>query len=101
VLPDIGAVFGPYTYLASEVAFGSVAVALLYRAGALRRAGRTIAALYPIAYVWDWYTLHIGVFSIELRTGVNLLGIPIEEHIFMIVVPALVIGFHETLTERS
>ena len=101
MLPDIGAVFGPYTYLASEVAFGSVAVALLYRAGALRRAGRTIAALYPIAYVWDWYTLHIGVFSIELRTGVNLLGIPIEEHIFMIVVPALVIGFHETLTERS
>lgn len=98
MLPDIGAVFGPYTYLASEVAFGSIALFLLYRAGALRRAGRTIAALYPIAYAWDWYTLHIGVFAIELRTGVNLLGIPIEEHIFMIVVPALVIGSHETLT---
>jgi len=97
VLPDIGAVFGPYTYLASEVAFGSVAVALLYRAGALRRAGRTILALYPIAYAWDWYTLRIGVFAIELRTGVDLLGIPIEEHVFMIVVPALVIGFHETI----
>jgi hypothetical protein len=41
------------------------------------------------------------VFAIELRTGVNLLGIPIEEHIFMIVVPALVLGLHETLEARS
>jgi len=101
VLPDIGAVFGPYTYLASEIAFGSVAFVLLYRAGALRRAGRTILALYPIAYVWDWYTLHIGVFAIELRTGVNVLGIPIEEHLFIVVVPALVLGVHETLLARS
>jgi lycopene cyclase domain-containing protein len=97
MLPDIGAVFGPYTYLASEVAFGSVAFLLLYRAGALRRAGRTILALYPIAYAWDWYTLHIGVFAIELRTGVDLLGIPIEEHLFIVVVPTLVIGVHETI----
>jgi lycopene cyclase domain-containing protein len=97
VLPDIGAVFGPYTYLASEVAFGAVAAALLYRAGALGRAAKTVVALYPIAYVWDWYTLTIGVFSIELRTGAMFLGIPVEEHIFMVVVPALVVGFHETL----
>jgi lycopene cyclase domain-containing protein len=97
VLPDIGAVFGPYTYLASEVAFGAVALALLYRAGALGRAAKTVAALYPVAYVWDWYTLTIGVFSIELRTGAMFLGIPVEEHIFMVVVPALVVAFHETL----
>ncbi|AHG04429.1 lycopene cyclase [Halobacterium sp. DL1] len=97
MLPDIGAVFGDYTYLASEVAFGALAVALLYRADALRRAAVTVAALYPLAYVWDWYTLEIGVFAIELRTGVEFLGIPVEEHIFMVVVPALVVGFHETL----
>jgi lycopene cyclase domain-containing protein len=95
-LPDIG-VFGPWTYLVTEVLFGSVAFALLYRAGALRRAGKTIAALYPIAFVWDWYTLQVGVFSIELRTGWNLLGIPIEEHVFMLVVPALIVGMHETI----
>jgi len=97
VLPDIGAVFGDYTYLASEVAFGALAFALLYRADALRRAGVTVAVLYPIAYVWDWYTLEIGVFDILLRTGWEFLGIPVEEHIFMVVVPALVVGFHETL----
>lgn len=97
MIPDIGAVFGPYTYLATEVAFGSVALALLARADALRKAAKTVAALYPIAYVWDWYTLHIGIFDIVLRTGVDFLGIPVEEHLFMFVVPALVIGIHETL----
>ena len=96
MLPDIG-VFGPYTYLVTEVIWGTVALALLWRARALRMAGKTIVALYPIAYIWDWYTLEVGVFAIKLRTGVDLLGIPIEEHIFMIVVPALVIGLHETL----
>jgi lycopene cyclase domain-containing protein len=97
VLPDLGAAFGPYTYLVSEVVFGAAALALLYRARALRRAAKTILVLYPVAYVWDWYTLEIGVFAIELRTGVDLLGIPIEEHLFMVVVPALVLGVHETL----
>ena len=96
---DIG-VLGAYTYLATEVVFGAFALALLVRADALARAGQTIAVLYPLAYVWDWYTLEVGVFAIELRTGANLLGIPIEEHLFMLVVPALVIGFHETLQER-
>lgn len=97
---DIG-VLGPYTYLATEVVFGAFALALLVRAEALARAARTIAVLYPLAYVWDWYTLEVGVFAIELRTGVELLGIPIEEHLFMIVVPALVLGIHETLHERD
>jgi len=96
MLPDIG-VFGPYTYLVTEVIWGSIALVLLWRANALRMAAKTIVVLYPIAYVWDWYTLTVGVFEIKLRTGVDLLGIPIEEHIFMLVVPALILGIHENL----
>jgi len=90
---DIG-VLGPYTYLATEVVFGGIAMLLLHRASALARATRTIAVLYPIAYLWDWYTLTVGVFEIPLRTGIEVLAIPIEEHLFMIVVPALVLGIH-------
>ena len=101
MIPDIGAVFGEYTYLVSEVVFGTVAVGLLYRADALVQAARTIAVLYPIAYLWDWYTLHIGVFAIQLRTGIDFLGIPIEEHLFMVVVPAFVLGIHESLRDRN
>ncbi|MCL9812496.1 lycopene cyclase domain-containing protein [Natranaeroarchaeum aerophilus] len=94
--PDIS-VFGRYTYLATEIVWGAIAFLLLRRAGALGRAAKTVIALYPIAYVWDWYTLEIGIFDIELRTGRDFLGVPIEEHIFMVVVPSLVIAFHETL----
>ncbi|MFB6221838.1 MAG: UbiA family prenyltransferase, partial [Halolamina sp.] len=86
-LPDITAL-GPYTYLATEIAFGGVAFAALARVGAVRRALTTIAVLYPVAYLWDWYTLAVGVFSIPMRTGVELLGIPMEEHLFILVVPA-------------
>ena len=65
--------------------------------GAWRGAARTVAVCYPLAYLWDWYTLTVGVFAIPLRTGVALLGIPLEEHLFMLVVPAFVVGVHETL----
>jgi lycopene cyclase domain-containing protein len=98
-LPDI-TVLGPYTYLATELTFGSVAFLALARVGAVTRALRTIALLYPIAYLWDWYTLTVGVFSIPMRTGVELLGIPIEEHLFIVVVPALVLAIHETVSAR-
>ncbi|WP_267640355.1 lycopene cyclase domain-containing protein [Haloarchaeobius amylolyticus] len=96
MLPDI-TVLGPWTYLVTEVVFGTAAFILLWRADALHRAGKTVLVLYPVAYVWDWYTLEVGVFAIPMRTGVELLGIPIEEHIFMVVVPSLVIGVHELL----
>jgi len=81
----------------TEVLWGSVAIALLWYADAFRVAARTVAVLYPPALLWDWYTLEVGVFEIPLRTGVELLGVPIEEHIFMFVVPAMVVGTHETL----
>lgn len=96
MVPDI-TVLGPYTYLATEVGWGLLAVALLWYADAFRAAARTTLVLYPLAYVWDWYTLTAGVFAIPMRTGVELLGIPIEEHLFILVVPAMVVGTHETL----
>jgi len=102
MVPDIS-VLGRYTYLATELFWGTIAALLLWRANALRKAAITILTLYPIAYVWDRYTLAVGVFDIKLRTGIDVAGIPIEEHLFMAVVPGLVIGFHETLfgTESS
>jgi len=99
-LPDIG-ILGPYTYIATELAFGTVAAFLLHRTGSWMRALRTVVVLYPIAFVWDWYTLRVGVFSIPLRTGIVAFGIPLEEHLFMLVVPGLVIGLHEAVNGRD
>jgi len=96
VLPDI-TVFGEFTYLVTELMWGTVALALLTYAGAWRSAARTVLVLYPFALAWDWYTLTVGVFEIPLRTGVELVGVPLEEHIFMLLVPAMVVGAHESL----
>ena len=95
-VPNI-AVLGRFTYLATEVFWGAVAALLLRRTGATRRAAATVLALYPIAYAWDWYSLEVGVFDIRLRTGIDVLDVPLEEHLFMVVVPSLVIGVHELL----
>jgi len=95
-LPDV-TVFGPYTYLVTELLWGAIALALLRYADAFRAAGRVVAVVYLPAFVWDWYTLEVGVFEIPLRTGVDLLGIPIEEHIFMVLVPSLVVAVHESI----
>ncbi|SEA07239.1 lycopene cyclase domain-containing protein [Haloplanus vescus] len=99
-LPDV-TLLGPYTYLATEVLWGAAALFLVVRADALRAAARTTAVLYPFAYVWDWYTLSVGVFAIPMRTGVELLGVPLEEHLFMLVVPTMVVGVHETLRKSG
>jgi len=92
---------GPYTYLATEAVFGALALALLVRARALRSAAWTVATVYPLAYLWDWYSLRVGVFSIHARTGVALLGLPVEEHLFVVVVASFVVAVHELRTRRA
>ncbi|MFB6198837.1 MAG: lycopene cyclase, partial [Halobacteriaceae archaeon] len=73
LLPDITVAFGAYTYLVSEAVFGLIAITLCHRSGALRRGIQTVVVLYPIAFFWDWYTLRIGVFTINKQIGVDVL----------------------------
>ncbi|QLD90416.1 lycopene cyclase domain-containing protein [Natronomonas salina] len=96
--PDIS-VFGRYTYLVTELLWGGVALALLRRTNSVRKALRVSLVLYPFAYAWDRYTLAVGVFDIPLRTGIEIAGIPLEEHVFMFVVPSMVVGTAEALEE--
>ena len=94
--PDI-TVFGRYTYLVTELFWGAVAFALLQRTNSTRKALRVSLVLYPFAYAWDRYTLEVGVFDIPMRTGIEIAGIPLEEHVFMLVVPSMVVGTAEVL----
>ncbi|PSP66813.1 lycopene cyclase [Halobacteriales archaeon QS_1_69_70] len=94
-------VFGRYTYLATELFWGAVALALCRRTGSTRKALRVSLVLYPFAYAWDRYTLEVGVFDIPLRTGVEIAEIPLEEHVFMFVVPSMVVGTAELLEDAD
>lgn len=98
--PDI-TVFGQFTYLVTELLWGAVALALLRKTGSTRKALRVCLVLYPLGYIWDRYTLEVGVFDIPLRTGIDIAGIPLEEHLFMFVVPSMVVGTAEALEEFS
>jgi lycopene cyclase domain-containing protein len=100
VLPDI-TVFGDYTYLVTELLWGIVAITLVTYAGVWRETARTVVILYPFALLWDWYTLKVGVFAIPMRTGIELVGVPLEEHIFMLLIPAMVVGTHETIRKLT
>ncbi|WP_336135546.1 lycopene cyclase domain-containing protein [Natronomonas amylolytica] len=96
--PDI-TVFGRFTYLVTELLWGTVAAALLRRTDSTREALRVCLVLYPFAYAWDRYTLEAGVFEIPLRTGVEIADVPLEEHLFMFVVPSMVVGTYELLAD--
>lgn len=96
--PDV-TVFGRFTYLVTELFWGLIALVLLRQTGSTWKALRVSIVLYPFAYAWDRYTLEVGVFEIPLRTGIEIAGIPIEEHLFMFVVPSMVVGAYELLAE--
>lgn len=96
--PDV-TVFGRYTYLVTEILWGAVALAVLRRTGSTRKALRVSLVLYPFAYAWDRYSLEVGIFDIPLRTGIEIAGIPLEEHLFMFVVPSMVVGTSELLDD--
>ncbi|MEF8806844.1 lycopene cyclase domain-containing protein [Natronomonas sp.] len=96
--PDI-TIFGRYTYLVTELLWGTVAAALLRKTGSTKAALRACLVLYPFAYAWDRYTLEVGVFDIPLRTGVEIADVPLEEHLFMFVVPSMVVGTYELLAD--
>lgn len=98
---DLAAVFGDSIYLGFLIFFGSIAILLLRQTQALGRATRTIVVLYPVAYLWDWYSLRIGIFDIKRHIGVYVLGVPLEEHLFIVVVAAFVIAVHEQLRNRT
>ncbi len=97
-MPPTITTFGRYTYLATELLWGTIALALLQYTNSHRKALRVSLALYPFAYAWDRYTLEAGVFKIPLRTGIDIAGIPLEEHLFMFIVPSMVIGTAEAIT---
>lgn len=96
---DVSSFLGSYTYLVAEVVWGSIAVWLLVRTDSLERAAKSVAVLYPIGLLWDWYSLNIRLYVVPepTRTGIEILGVPLEEHLFLIIVASFVIGIHENL----
>ena len=85
---------GRATYLALMAAclLATLPLELVLKAGVYRRPRRWLAALVPVFLVfnlWDWVAIRRGHWTYSLRytTGVELLGLPLEELVFFLVVP--------------
>jgi len=87
-------VFGRASYLVLMAACVAVTLPLelVLRAGVYRRPRRWLAALVPVFVVfnlWDWVAIHRGhwTYSPRYTTGIHLVGLPLEELVFFLVVP--------------
>jgi lycopene beta-cyclase len=87
-------VFGRATYLVLMAAclLVTLPLELALKTGVYRRPRRWLAALVPVFLVfscWDWVAVRRGHWTYNPRhiTGIELLGLPLEELVFFVVVP--------------
>jgi len=87
-------VLGRATYLVLMAAclLVTLPLELALKAGVYRRPWRWLAALLPVSVVftlWDWVAIRRAhwTYSQRYTTGIELLGLPLEELVFFVVVP--------------
>jgi lycopene beta-cyclase len=87
-------VLGRATYLALMAAclLVTLPLELVLKAGVYRRPRRWLAALVPVFLafsLWDWLAIRRGhwSYSSSYTTGIELVGLPLEELAFFLVVP--------------
>src|SRR4029453_11137671 len=89
-----GGVFGRATYLVLMAAclLATLPLELVLEAGVYRRPRRWLAPVVPVFLVfpfWAWGAVPPGPWTYNPRytTGIELLGLPLEELVFFVVVP--------------
>lgn len=95
-----------YTMILAGCLIVTLPLELVLGARVYRRPARLMAALAPVVAVFvawdaaaarrvDWW------WSADLITGVRLLGVPLEEWLFFVVVPVCAVLTYEALGTRS
>ena len=97
--------FGRASYLVLMAACVALTLPLelVLKAGVYRRPRRWLAALAPVFVVfnlWDWVAIRRGhwTYSPRYTSGIRLLGLPLEELVFFLVVPTCALLTYQTVT---
>ena len=97
--------FGRASYLVLMAACVVVTLPLelVLKAGVYRRPRRWLAALVPVFVVfnlWDWVAIRRGhwTYSPRYTTGIRLIGLPLEELVFFLVVPTCALLTYQAVT---
>jgi lycopene cyclase domain-containing protein len=98
-------VFGRASYLVLMAACVALTLPLelVLKAGVYRRPRRWLAALAPVFVVfnlWDWVAIRRGhwTYSPRYTTGIRLIGLPLEELVFFLVVPTCALLTYQAVT---
>ena len=96
---------GRATYLVLMAACVAVTLPLelVLKAEVYRRPRRWLAALVPVFLVfslWDWAASRRGhwAYSPRYTTGIEVLGLPLEELVFFLVVPTCALLTYQAVT---
>ena len=97
--------FGRASYLVLMAACVALTLPLelVLKAGVYRRPRRWLAALAPVFVVfnlWDWVAIRRGhwTYSPRYTTGIRLIGLPLEELVFFLVVPTCALLTYQAVT---
>ena len=97
--------FGRASYLVLMAACAALTLPLelVLKAGVYRRPRRWLAALVPVFVVfnlWDWVAIRRGhwTYSPRYTTGIRLIGLPLEELVFFLVVPTCALLTYQAVT---
>ena len=97
--------FGRASYLVLMAACVALTLPLelVLKAGVYRRPRRWLAVLAPVFVVfnlWDWVAIRRGhwTYSPRYTTGIRLIGLPLEELVFFLVVPTCALLTYQAVT---
>jgi len=95
-----------YEYILLMIVFAIVpSLTLLYflrRKIKFRNLFIALIILFIIGVIWDQISVRMGIWSFSQdKTVGNIFGMPIEEYIFMIFVPLLVITIYTLINEYT
>ena len=92
-----------YLVLMAACVVVTLPLELVLKAGVYRRPRRWLAALVPVFVVfnlWDWVAIRRGhwTYSPRYTTGLTLLGLPLEELVYFLVVPTCALLTYQAVT---
>ncbi len=90
-------------YLISLILFSIIPVAILYkRRYLLKHVLKGMAIALGVGTVWDYVAISRGwwAYGEKFILGPKLFGIPLEDFLFFVVVPAAVVSIHDVISRR-
>lgn len=83
-----------YQYLISLLIVGFLSMLYLWKKGVLKEVLKTIPVFIIIGIIWDSLGVRLKWWEMKKVIGIYFIGLPLEEYLFFIFVPMMVISVY-------